>query len=62
MKKKVMLVGFIAMTGALLTLTGCKSMCKTMHHGSDDTAQAGMTAKQCPPGCTCAKCTAAKAK
>ncbi len=61
MKKKVLLVGFIAMTGTLLTLTGCKSTCNMMHHESDD-AQSSMTAKQCPPGCTCAKCTAAKAK
>ncbi|MEE9369702.1 MAG: hypothetical protein V3V05_12700 [Pontiella sp.] len=61
MKKKVMLVGFVAMTGALLTLTGCKSMCKMMH-GSDDDAKSSMTEKQCPSDCACAKCTAAKAK
>ena len=61
MKKKVMIVGLVAMTGTLLTLTGCKSMCK-MTHGSDDEAKTSMTEGQCPPGCACAKCTAAKAK
>lgn len=60
MKKKVMRVGFIALTAALLTLTGCKSMCNMMN-GSDDTKSCTMT-KQCPQGCACAKCTAAKAK
>jgi len=61
MKKKVMIVGLVAMTGALLTLTGCKSMCKMMH-GSDDEAKTSMTAEKCPAGCACAKCDAAKAK
>lgn len=61
MKKKVILVGFVAMTGALLTLTGCKSMCKMMP-GSHGDAKPDMTAQQCPPDCACAKCTAAKAE
>lgn len=62
MKNKVMLIGFVAMTGLLLSLTGCKSMCKMSHAESDEASKASMSAQQCPPGCACAKCTAAKAK
>lgn len=58
MKKKVMVVGLVAMTGALLTLTGCKGMCG-MKHGKDcGGTTCGTSAEKCPDGCACAKCAA----
>lgn len=55
MKKKTMTVAMILMTGTVLTMTGCKGMCK-MIHGDD--AKSCMSEEKCPEGCACAKCEA----
>jgi hypothetical protein len=57
MKKITMIAALALMTGTVLTMTGCKSMCK-MTHG--DGSKSSMNEAQCPAGCACDKCAAKK--
>jgi len=57
MKKKTMIAAIVLMTGTVLTMAGCKSMCK-MNHGDD--AKSSMGEAQHPAGCACNKCAAMK--
>jgi len=56
--KKVSLVASALMITAMMTLTGCNSMC-SKDKAACGAEKAGMEAS-CPAGCACAKCAAMK--
>lgn len=56
--KKVTFTAFALMIGALMTLTGCNSMCSK---DKGACSKKGMSAEaSCPVGCGCSKCAAMK--
>ena len=53
--KKSVILGLVIVTGVVLAMTGCKSMCGMKNDDMSSSMKSDMSGQH-PAGCTCATC------